>query len=164
MGELNKNYQLIVGDSPADFGEHWNGVRRKSNWAETHRHQLWIPAKLAGVASFRQSLHDWLFRHTNYGGGDRIELLTHSLSPESLADLRGYFQQHERAVHFDVVTPDQMANRQEQAEREHGEMNRFCHGLLTAMLLALLAPLTTKGCLFRNPIHCKVNSKTGAGW
>lgn len=125
MGELNKTYQLIVGDSLADFGEHWNGVRRKSNWAETHRHQLWIPAKLAAVASFRESLHDWLLRHTNYGGGDRIELLTHSLSSESLADLRAYFRQHERAVHFDDVTPDQMAKRQEQAEQEHGQMNRF---------------------------------------
>lgn len=125
MGELNKTYQLIVGNSLADSGEHWNGIRRKSNWAETHRHQLWITTKLAAAASFRESLHDWHFRHTNYGGGDRIELLTHSLSPENLGDLRGYFRQHERAVHFDVVTPDQMAERQERVYRQHGEMNRF---------------------------------------
>jgi len=123
--ELHQTYQVIIGDSAVDFAEHWNGVLWKRNWWETHKHQLWIPTKLANDPIFRESLHDWLCRYTNRAAGHRIQLLSNSLPEDRVTDIQNYFRQHELPLHLDFVSADQIAQRRQRAEEELAPTNHF---------------------------------------
>jgi hypothetical protein len=124
--ELHKTFQLLIGDTAEDFSEHWNGVLFKRNWMETHRHQLWIPTQLAGDATFRESLHDWLCRYSNSGGGGyRIELLSHGFAKDAAVDFCTFFQQHEYPLHVQIVPTDRVAQRRRRAEEKFGEIKEF---------------------------------------
>jgi len=116
--ELRDRFQVIVGDSLDDFSEHWNGMRRKRNWSDTHRHQLWIPTKLISDSGIRESLHDWVCGLANVGSGHRVEVLSRSLSEEDVADLRNYLRKHELPVGTTFVPSPTILQRQKQSDME----------------------------------------------
>jgi hypothetical protein len=104
-------YQLIVGDSPEDLSEHWNGARWKGNCVGTHGNQLWIPRCFATNEEFLSSLHDWISRYRRWDGGWRVELITHSLPADEAAKLMAYFKQGELFLNFHQVNSDRAKER-----------------------------------------------------
>ena len=82
-------YQIIIGDTPADFAEFWNGMLPRQNWWCTHEAQLWIPTSLIRDGTFHDALLDWLRRYTGSGNNERrIELASASLPVEELERIR----------------------------------------------------------------------------
>src|ERR1700693_4226805 len=123
--ELSNRFQLIIGDSAEDFSEHWNGVRRKQNWSHTHRHQLWVPSTLLSDEAFRGSLHDWVCAFANAGSGDRVEILSHSLSERDLSDLQMFFRKHELPIGSDFIPSPTILERAKRAYIEAEENTKF---------------------------------------
>ena len=124
--ELHQTYQIIVGDGTSEFSEYWNGARWKGIWNAPLRHQLWIPSNLAKSPDFREALHDWLCRYTNYGGGGyRIESISGD-SEEAVGEIREHFQRTQPALHVAQVSlTESAARRQKVTERFSGRGASF---------------------------------------
>src|SRR5665213_544310 len=88
--EINNVYQVIVGDAPDDFVEHWNGVYWKQTWTNPHVRHLWLPTELARDPLLRDALKNWFRRYTGTGssGAKAVEFISASLSFAELETLR----------------------------------------------------------------------------
>ncbi|OHE79195.1 MAG: hypothetical protein A2107_02220 [Verrucomicrobia bacterium GWF2_62_7] len=111
-------YQIIVGDEPADFSEHWNGARWKGVWPDVFAHQLWLPSVLAAEATVRESLTNWLARFTGYGSSEnrRVEFLSTSWKPDALEDLRAAVCEGKVRLPSECLKVDQLAEQRQKAQ------------------------------------------------
>lgn len=82
-GQLDDNYQVIVGDTPEDFLEHWNGPVWTGNDATPYRNQLWLPLELAEGPELADALNGWLARQTNWGNSNSKHVVFTSTSVDA---------------------------------------------------------------------------------
>lgn len=90
LGGLDKAFQIIIGDSPADLVEHWDGGRWKHNTYRPYARQLWIPSALARQEAVMKAAiqYAWVCNSDSWLGEprQRIELISWSWKE---ADLMG---------------------------------------------------------------------------
>jgi len=87
--DLSHVYQVVIGDTPADFAEFWNGMLPRRNWWRTHEAQLWVPTSLFHDTALQEALQDWLRHYANYGSqGRRVELTSHTVPPDEIERIR----------------------------------------------------------------------------
>ena len=85
-GALQTCYQLIVGDSPDDLAEHWNGAIWKMNTDAAYAHQLWFPLELMRDTALHDALNNWLRHCTYWGSGNAqdVQVVSHSVPKTEL--------------------------------------------------------------------------------
>jgi|GEM_PF-7067111 len=82
-GHLDHNYQVVVGDTPEDFSEHWNGPVWTGNDATPYKNQLWLPLELAEAPELADALNGWLARQTNWGNSNSRHVVFSSSSVDA---------------------------------------------------------------------------------
>ena len=120
-------YQVIVGDTPTDLAEFWNGVWWKRTWTAPYAHQIWLPTGLANDPCVREALTNWLRHYARVGNSNskNVEFLSTSLSETELDALRhqicngGIWCPRGR-----IVQPDMLATRKRKAEEDYFSIRR----------------------------------------
>jgi hypothetical protein len=83
-------YQVIVGDSPRDLAEFWNGAWWKRTWTAPYAHQLWLPTELAKDTGLHEAVKNWLRFFTHFGNSNakEVEFLSATVPTAELDVLR----------------------------------------------------------------------------
>ena len=122
LWDMNHVYQVIVGDTPGDLAEHWNGVFWTRTWAKPYEHYLWLPTDLAREPMIRDGLQNWLRYYTRTGNSDAkdAEFFSASLPPAELDAVRQEICSGHRAwtPRSHVAQAEIVARRKRKAEEE----------------------------------------------
>jgi len=123
--EFQDTYQIIVGDSPQDILEHWNGAIWKRNLVAPHSRQLWVPKGLILNSEFRSSLRDWITRYRQWDGGWRVEIISQSLAMEEVAQILSDYRQGQQVLPIDFIAPERAAARFDEVMNKRTQERRF---------------------------------------
>lgn len=111
-GELDKTFQIIVGDTPDDFSEFWNGALRKKSWAATHKHQLWLPGSLALNDGILDAISDWIDKcPSRWQHPFSVELISKSYSAVQLEEIAVKLRSKTSSLFITVVPSSKIDDR-----------------------------------------------------